>query len=97
MHGPKDVAKCCTGPWAVEYFTMDHHSKTATTYYDQSKTENVEKAKKNYGREPCSNTSRGGRLTSLDASFMRCFVFFKHRQKHRGRCFFQNIAETSHR
>ena len=24
-------------------------------------------------------------------------VFFKHRQKHRGRCFFQNIAETSHR
>ena len=23
--------------------------------------------------------------------------FFKHRQKHRGRCFFQNIAETSHR
>ena len=31
---------------------------------------------------------RGGRLTSLDASFMQCFVFFKHRQKHRGRCFF---------
>ena len=24
------------------------------------------------------------------------FGFFKHRQKHRGRCFFQNIAETSH-
>ena len=42
-------------------------------------------------------TTRGGRLTSLDASFMRCFGFFKHRQKHRGQCFFQNIAETSHR
>ena len=27
-------------------------------------------------------TRRGGRLTSSDASFMRCFGFFKHRQKH---------------
>ena len=32
---------------------------------------------------------RGGRLTSLDASFMRCFGFFKHRQKHWGRRFFK--------
>ena len=31
----------------------------------------------------------GGRLTSLDASFMGCFVFFKHRQKHWGQCFFK--------
>ena len=44
----------------------------------------------------CPSSSRGGRLTSLDASFMRCFGFFQTSSKTSRSMFFQNIAETSH-
>ena len=48
-------------------------------------------------RKPSPPPSRGGRLTSLDASFMRCFGFFQTLSKTLRSMFFQNIAETSHR
>ena len=50
-------------------------------------------------QKPCSHSLRGGRLTSLDASFMRCFVFFQTSSKTSRSMFFSkhrwNIASLS--